>query len=267
MNRPTMGKVFWTAFGLSEAVLLYLLVMTLRSGSPWADLGVIALLMPLGFVGVAAGVFATAKSENARLLCLLAVIVLLLCAGVPALTVLTEQTRERAEGPVDPLAIALRMGNVEGVRQLAPGAVDVNRFYAEASRFLAGPEGDGMRRQEMLEAILAAGADANYAEGEQAPAWWAWIHRDGHRVEDVEIVRLLLARGVDVKKRVRGEGPVAVAVRRECWQTAVVLLEAGAEWQGESAKGVRYAVEQLGYGRQAVPEALGNLKVMIEESR
>ena len=267
MNQSVMGKVFWTAFGLSEAVFLYLLVTVLRSGSPWAELGVTVLLMPLGFMGVAAGVFATTKNETARVLCLLAVIVPLLCAATPALTSVTEQTRERAEGPTDGLAVALRMGNVEGVRQMAPGAADVNRFYAEASRFLAGPEGDGMRRQEMLEAILAAGADVNYAEGEQAPAWWAWIHRDGHRVEDVEIVRLLLARGVDVKKRVRGEGPVAVAVRRECWETAVLLLEAGAEWQGESAKSVRFAVEQLGYGKQEVPEALGNLKVMIEESR
>ena len=225
------------------------------------------LLFLLGLVGIVAGVFATAKSEPTRLLCLLAVTVPLLCAAVPAVTVLTEQTREQAAGPVDPLAIALRMGNVEGVRQMAPGAADVNRFYAEASRFLAGPEGDAMDRRAMLEAILAAGADANYAEAGQAPAWWAWIHRDGHRVEDVEIVRLLLARGVDVKKRVRGEGPVAVAVRRECWQTAVLLLEAGAEWQGESAKDVKAAMDRLAYGHQEVPEALGNLKVMIEESR
>ena len=267
MNQAVMGSVFWTAFGLGEAAFLYLLVTVWRSGSPWSDLGLIALLVPLGVLGVAAGVFAMAKGETARLASFLMVVLLLLAVATPVVTVLTEQTRERAEGPVDRLAVALRMGNVEGVRQLAPGAGDVNRFYAEASRFLAGPEGDGMRRQEMLEAILAAGVDANYAEAGQAPAWWTWIHRDGHRVEDVEIVRLLLARGVDVKKRARGEGPVAVAVRRECWQTAVLLLEAGAEWQGESAKDVKAAVERIAYGKQAVPEALGNLKVMIEEAR
>jgi hypothetical protein len=262
-----MGKAFWIAFGLCEAEFLYLLVAVWRSGSPWADLGMIVLLFLLGLVGIVAGVFATAKSEPARLLCLLGMTVPLVCAAVPAVTVLTEQTREHVAGPVDPLAVALRMGSLEGVRQLAPGAADVNRFYAEASRFLAGPEGDAMDRRAMLEAILAAGADANYAEAGQAPAWWAWIHRDGHRVEDVEIVRLLLARGVDVKQRARGEGPVAVAVRRECWQTAVVLLEAGAEWQGESAKDVKAAMDRLAYGHQEVPEALGNLKVMIEESR
>ena len=96
----------------------------------------------------------------------------------------------------------------------------------------------------------------NYADGEQAPAWWAWIRRDGHRVEDVEIVRLLLARGVDVRKRVRGEGPVAVA-----------LLEAGAEWQGESAKDVKAAMDRLAYGHQEVPEAMGKLVVLIGDNR
>ena len=47
----------------------------------------------------------------------------------------------------------------------------------------------------------------------------------------------------------------------------MVLLEAGAEWQGESAKDVKAAMDRLAYGHQEVPEALGNLKVMIEESR
>ena len=267
MNQPVRGSVFWTAFGLSEAAFLYLLVTVLRSDSHWAELWVIVLLVPLGVLGVAAGVFATAKGEEARLGSFLMVVMLLLVGVTPVVMVVTEQTREQAEGPVDPLAIALRMGRVEGVRQLAPGAADVNRFYAEASRFLAGPEGDAMDRRAMLEAILAAGADANYAEAGQAPAWWAWIHRDGHRVEDVEIVRLLVERGVDVKTQVRGEGPVAVAVRRECWQTAVLLLEAGAAWQGDSAKDVRTAVDRLAYGHQEMPEALGNLKVMIEEAR
>ena len=145
-----MGNVFWVAFGLSEAAFFYLLVMLWRSGSPWADLGALALMMPMGFMGIGAGVFATTKSENTRLLCLLSVIVALFCVATPAVMVLTEQSREQAAGPVDPLAVALRMGNVEGVRQLAPGAADVNRFYAGASRFLAGPEGDGMRRRERM---------------------------------------------------------------------------------------------------------------------
>jgi hypothetical protein len=42
---------------------------------------------------------------------------------------------------------------------------------------------------------------------------------------------------------------------------------AGAAWQGESAKHVRTAVDRLAYGHQEMPEALGNLKVMIEEAR
>ena len=269
MNQTIMRYVFWTAFGVSEAMLLYLLATVYFSDSPWSDFGTILLLMPVSFLGVLGGLFETAKSENTRLLCLLVMFVPPPVLAVPTVDVMRQQARATTPTavPVGGLAGALRRGDAAEVKARLPKAENLNRFYGQATRFLAGPEGEPLNRREIVEVMLEGGADVNYADGDEAPAWWAWIHRDGHRVENVAMVRMLVERGVNVKTQVRGEGPVAVAVRRECWQTAVLLLEAGAAWQGDSAKDVRTAVDRLAYGHQEMPEALGNLKVMIEEAR
>lgn len=91
MNQAAMVKVFGAAFALYEAVFLALMVTVLRSGSQWADLGAIVLLLPMGFGVIGAGVFATTKSENIRALCLVAVSALLSVVTTVAATVWVEQ--------------------------------------------------------------------------------------------------------------------------------------------------------------------------------
>lgn len=77
MNQAAIVKVFGATFLLYEAVFLGLIVTVLRSGSQWADLGTVVLLLPMGLGVIGAGVFATTKSETIRAVCLVAVAALL----------------------------------------------------------------------------------------------------------------------------------------------------------------------------------------------
>ena len=85
------GEGIRAAFLLYEAFFLCLLVVVVRSASPWADLGAIVLLLPMGFGVIGAGVFATTKSENIRALRLVSVAALLSVVTMVVATALMEQ--------------------------------------------------------------------------------------------------------------------------------------------------------------------------------
>lgn len=70
MNQTAMDRLFWTAFGVGEAGLLYLLLAVVNSGYSWADVGGLGVLVLLAGMGAAAGVFLTARTERERRWCL-----------------------------------------------------------------------------------------------------------------------------------------------------------------------------------------------------
>jgi hypothetical protein len=110
----------------------------------------------------------------------------------------------------------------------------------------------------MIELVLDAGAYVN----EKSPAgehpWRQWIRRDAKGQEQVEMLRLFIARGADLNSRYVGPSTVAQAMGQESWETALVLVEAGAKWtEADLPAKARAALERY-EGREA-PEALRKL--------
>lgn len=77
MNQTAMDRLFWTAFGVGEAGLLYLLLAVVNSGYTWADVGGLGVLVLLAGMGAAAGMFLTARTERERRWCVASAVVLL----------------------------------------------------------------------------------------------------------------------------------------------------------------------------------------------
>jgi hypothetical protein len=306
MSANTMTAAFWVLLGLSFLGIFAVLKDGITSGPSGGAVGAWLVVFPMLFLVGLGVVFALAKSEGVRMVCVALVALPLLAMGNSMMTEGGEKQREearyeRAASGADSfrepaqlrLAAALRAGDLEQVKALLPAAGDLNKMYGETTLFLyalergqgseaarlaivkellgAGananvPPGKPLRAvsfqgREMVELLLAAGADVNYVGTDGEPYWWTWLHDDTKG----EMVPLMLAHGANLQLRVRGFGPVSQAAHRGSWKTLLLLMEAGAPYKGEPSAydGTLYDDVK----RAGAPEAVKALAMMEAGAR
>ncbi len=194
--------------------------------------------------------------------------------------VLTPGGRERGIAAFrDPfeaeLAAAIVAFDVPRVKALLPRATyqNLNDLRGNTTLFtFALEQGGGPASPERLEMVkallkargfpgypkgraLAAVADPDEREFAGLPPWRRWVARDGQGREQVELLRLFIAHGARLNVRTGGPTAVAQAVAEESWETALVLLEAGAYWDESDLPAKARAALAKYEGREA-PEAL-----------
>lgn len=203
------------------------------------------------------------------------------------------------------LGIAIYSSNAERVKQILPTVTNLNQpladnttvlFYAvdnvyspiparlEIVRLLlkagADPNPPGVSLIEialkktdddLLLALLKAGANPNALDDKGHPAWWGDLHTGYWYMNRF---RLLLDHGADVKIRVEQQGPVSLAINAGKWAHAVLLIERGADWKQEKLDTGQLASERVleEYKnteslRNEIPEDLRKLKQMYEDAR
>jgi hypothetical protein len=149
-------------------------------------------------------------------------------------------------GPQLKVAHAIYDHDVERVKQLIPGAGDLNKPYGSEMTlfdFAMSNADDTDASFEIIRAMLAAGsnpnmppgrsltlalyrsprfpqllldagADPNALDDARRPVWWTVLSAASDN--DLTKLRLLLDRGADIKKRDREGGPVAWAAYQKC---------------------------------------------------
>jgi len=131
-------------------------------------------------------------------------------------------------------------------------------FGAAAMVFAASPDhrlADAVQRgdRQFLEALLAAKADVNGAQGDGMTALhWAAAS------DDLETARLLIAAGADVKAatRVEGNTPLMIAATTGDARLLETLLEAGADPNAGNALGTTALMKAASSGSVPAVEAL-----------
>jgi hypothetical protein len=108
---------------------------------------------------------------------------------------------------------------------------------------------------EMNRLLLEAGADPSEREYARRAPWRRWVARDEQGREQVEMLRLFQKHGANLRMRDGGQSAVAEAVEAESWETALVLLEAGAYWQ-EMDLGAKARAALAKYEGREAPVAL-----------
>jgi hypothetical protein len=168
------------------------------------------------------------------------------------------------------LAHAIAAQDVDQVRRLIPRAGDLNTRYkgetflrfalehadapgpsykvvqalltagANPNLASAGNESPLQRAIEkdpaLMNLLLKGGADPNSLDADGNPRWWrAMLYETGNSVVEVDI---LLAHGVDIRKRGKNSGVVAWAADRHNWKAVWRLMEHGAEWKDQQINGL-----------------------------
>ena len=150
----------------------------------------------------------------------------------------------------------------------SPERLELVRALIAARGFVGYPPGRALaavatQGVEMNRLVLEAGADVNEREPAGPAPWRRWVRRDGQGREQVEMLRMFLARGATVNGRTGGPSAVAEAASEESWETVLALLEAGANWQETGLKAKAQAALAKYEGREA-PEALRKVLAKLE---
>lgn len=116
---------------------------------------------------------------------------------------------------------------------------------------------------EMNKLLLEAGAYVNEREFAGEYPWRRWVRRDADGREQVEMLKLFIAHGAMLNLRTGGPSAVAEAVGQESWETALVLLEAGAPWM-ETGLRARAEAALAKYAEGEAPEALRKVVARLD---
>lgn len=120
-----------------------------------------------------------------------------------------------------------------------------------------------LERLALVTALLEAGAYVNEREFAGEYPWRRWVRRDAEGREQVEMLKLFIAHGAMLNLRTGGPSAVAEAVGQESWETALVLLEAGAPWM-ETGLRARAAAALAKYAEGEAPEALRKVVARLD---
>jgi hypothetical protein len=150
----------------------------------------------------------------------------------------------------------------------SPERLEMVRALIAARGFVGYPAGRALaavssQGRTMIELVLDAGAYVNEKSAVGEHPWRQWIRRDAEGREQVEMLRLFIARGADLNLRYVGPSTVAEAMGQESWETALVLLEAGAKWTEADLPAKARAALAKYEGREA-PEALRKLVAKLQ---
>ncbi len=298
LSQVPIAKIFWTVLAVEAVAFAILMVIALRPGQsgPEGLVGAWIILIPPILWAILAWLFQRTDSPTMRLAyTVLLVFPLVIAAVGPVYKMVQHTAWERgwrgADYFTDPaqlnLAGAIYDRNVELVKQLIPGAGDLNKAYRQETTLFdyamsntdasdasfeilrallaAGadpnvPPGRPLtlalsRGPRFVQLLLGAGADLNAAESGGRPVWWDIL--SAGEDHDLTTLRLLLDRGADITKRDGEGGPVAWAAYRKAWRAMWLLMERGADWKGEQEFGVsvhQMLMNELRYRRDDVPE-------------
>ena len=168
----------------------------------------------------------------------------------------TYQNLNDLRGNTTLFVFALEQGNGPA----SPERLELVKALLKAGGFVGYPKGRALAAVAaqgfaMNKLLLEAGAYVNERESAGEYPWRQWVRRDAEGREQVEMLKLYIAHGATLNLRYAGPSAVAEAVRQDSWETALVLLEAGAQWtEGDLAGKAREALAK--YGEGEAPEAL-----------
>lgn len=279
LSQIPIAKIFWTVLTVEVVAFAVLTVLIFRADghSPEGMVGAWIIVLPPIIWAVLAWLFQRTESPAMRLTyTVLLILPLVQIAVGPMFKQVQHAVWERGWRGADyfsksaqrDLAGAIYDHNVELVKQLIPGAGDLNTPYQQNTTLFdyAMSNTDASDASfEILRALLAAGADANVppgrpltlalyqgprfaqllldagadpnaAESAGRPVWWTVL--SASQDEDVTLLQLLLDHGADLTLRDGEGGPVAWAAYQKAWRAMWLLIERGAAWKGEQEFGV-----------------------------
>ena len=304
-----LAKIFWSILAIEIVGFGVMMILAISTGghSPEGPVGAWLIFVPPIAWAILALLFYSTDSPSKQLTytVLLALPLIQTVVG-PVYETLQHAWWERGRAGADyfsgaplKLANAIYDHDVERVKLLIPAAGDLNKPYASEMTLFdfamsntddsdasfeiiratlrAGgnanvPPGRPLmlalyRGPRFAELLLDAGADPNALDDAQRPVWWTVLSAPGDN--DLTKLRLLLDRGADIKKRDREGGPVAWAAYQQCWRALWLLIERGADWEGEQEFGEpvhRMLTRELEYNKQAIPAELLKALAKYEEA-
>jgi hypothetical protein len=273
-------RLFWILLTAEFSVFVVLIVLILftnilRSG-PEGPVGAIVLLDPPIYLAILGAIVYFARSEGAArtgliVLALQLVPVVLgpIYSGITKYQVSRSiQGDDSFRGAQRDLAHAIKAGDLAKVKELLPAAGELNTAYEGESlfRFAVMNVGTGGSTIEIVQALLAAGANPNFRAGSTSPlemaifsgpplvkllldagadpnlldsanrpAWWNAIQHGNNN--DLSMLQLFLLHGADISLRDNESGPVGYAAEAKNWTAVWFLMQRGAAWKGEARYG------------------------------
>ena len=302
-----LAKIFWSILAIEVVGFGVMMILAARTGghSPEGPVGAWLVFIPPVIWAILALLFYSTDSPSKQLTytVLLALPLIQVVVG-PIYEKVQEAWWERGRSGADyfsgaqlKLANAIYDHDVERVKQLIPGAGDLNKPYGKDmtlfdfamsntddshasyeiihTMLAAGgnpnvPPGRSLtlalyRSPRFAQLLLDAGADPNALDDAQRPVWWTVLSAASDN--DLTKLRLVLDRGADIKKRDREGGPVAWAAYQKCWRAMWLLMERGADWKNEQEFGTpvsRMLTMELEYNRNSIPEELRKALAMYD---
>ena len=302
-----LTKIFWSILAIEIVGFGVMMILAARSGghTPEGPVGGWLVLIPPIIWAILALLFYSTDSPSKQLTYTVLLALPLIQAVVgPIYEKVQDAWWERGRSGADYFSGAqLKLANViydhdvERVKQLIPGAGDLNRPHRKdmtlfdfaisntddtdasyeiiRAMLAAGgnpniPPGRSLtlalyRSPRFAQLLLDAGADPNALDDAQRPVWWTVLSAASDN--DLTKLRLLLDRGADIKKRDREGGPVAWAAYQKCWRAMWLLMERGADWKNEQEFGTpvsRMLTMELEYNRNSIPEELRKALAMYD---
>lgn len=298
-----LEKVFWTLMAL-EIVGFGVLCVLARRGprSPEGPVGGwLVLVPPVIWIALGAAFLLTKSPSTRASLTFILSIPLLAAMFGPLLDKLRRAKWERGRRGADyflwpaqrRLAGAIYDHDVELVKQLIPGAGDLNKRHSKDETlftFAVRNADTSDASVRVVEAMLAAGANPNVPPGEplksailtspkltktilerdadpnalgddgMRPVWWQILANSND--DGIATLRLLLDHGANPKARDSNSGPVAWAAQYTNWRALAMLVERGADWRDEAYFGtpvsgiVASRVSELERRNEPVPPEL-----------
>jgi hypothetical protein len=156
----------------------------------------------------------------------------------------------------------------QGGGPASPERLEMVKALLKARGFPGYPKGRALaavatKGYEMNKLLLEAGADPDASEFAGRSPWRRWVVRDAQGREQVEMLKLFQKHGARLSSRDGRRTAVAEAVYAESWETALVLLEAGAYWE-ETGLRARAEAALAKYAEGEAPEALRKVVVRLD---
>src|SRR2546426_4760712 len=141
---------------------------------------------------------------------------------------------------VTPLSLASANGNAAMIEQLLKAGADPNTALPEGETALMSAAGTG--NVAAIKALLAHGAGVNARESSKGQTALMWAAAEGHAAA----VQLLIESGADVDARSKGKfTPLLFAVRRGAIEVVRILLAAGVD-ANETVQGAAFSTGVAG---------------------